>query len=220
MWLGFDIGGTKLAVVVGDAAGRIAARRRRAISASGDPRTDVNAMLRDAHELLAEAGVAPSALRGVGVAAPGPIDFARGVVESPPNLAGWGSVPIRDVARRRVRRARPPRERCECRGAGRVALRRRARRAAPRLSHDVHRGRRRARARRSALSRHRRRGRGRATCRSSGAARASCAAAGGAAASRPTWAAGAGPSGSRGSRRRRAASPRSRARPRTRVPST
>jgi len=95
VWLGFDIGGTKLAVVVGDEAGRIAARRRRAIGASGDPRTDVNAMLRDAHELLAEAGVAASALRGVGVAAPGPIDFARGVVESPPNLAGWDAVPIR-----------------------------------------------------------------------------------------------------------------------------
>jgi glucokinase len=95
VWLGFDIGGTKLAVVVGDDTGRIAARRRRPMRPSGDARTDVDAMLRDAHELLAEAGVAPSALRGVGVAVPGPIDLAGGVVESPPNLAGWGSVPIR-----------------------------------------------------------------------------------------------------------------------------
>ena len=94
MWLGFDIGATKLAVAVGDDAGGIAARRRRPIRATGDPRADVDAMLRDAHELLAEAGVAPSALRGVGVAAPGPIDFARGTVESPPNLPGWRSVPI------------------------------------------------------------------------------------------------------------------------------
>jgi glucokinase len=96
VWLGFDIGGTKLAVAVGDDSGRIVARRRRPIQASGDARADVDAMLRDAHDLLAEAGVAPSALRGVGVTAPGPLDFERGVVESPPNLAGWGSVPIRD----------------------------------------------------------------------------------------------------------------------------
>jgi glucokinase len=95
VWLGFDIGGTKLALVVGDEAGRIAARRRRPIHASGDPRTDVDAMIRDARELLAEAGIAPAALRGVGVAAPGPIDFERGVVEAPPNLVGWGAVPIR-----------------------------------------------------------------------------------------------------------------------------
>ena len=32
MWLGFDIGGTKLAVVVGDSAGRIAA-----LLANGSP---------------------------------------------------------------------------------------------------------------------------------------------------------------------------------------
>ena len=96
MWLGFDIGATKLAVAVGDDAGGIAARRRRPIHATGDPRADVDAMLRDAHELLAEAGAAPSALRGIGVAAPGPIDFARGTVESPPNLPGWRSVPIRE----------------------------------------------------------------------------------------------------------------------------
>jgi glucokinase len=94
MWLGFDIGATKLAVALGDDAGGIAARRRRPIRASGDPRADVDAMLRDAHELLAEAGVPVSGLRGVGVAAPGPIDFARGTVESPPNLPGWRSVPI------------------------------------------------------------------------------------------------------------------------------
>jgi glucokinase len=94
VWLGFDIGATKLAIAVGDDAGGIAARRRRPIRATGDPRADVDAMLRDAHELLAEAGTAPSALRGIGVAAPGPIDFARGTVESPPNLPGWRSVPI------------------------------------------------------------------------------------------------------------------------------
>jgi len=94
VWLGFDIGATKLAVVVGDAAGRIAARRRRPIQATGNPRADFEAMLRDAHELLAEARVAPADLLGVGVAAPGPIDFARGVVQSPPNLPGWDAVPI------------------------------------------------------------------------------------------------------------------------------
>jgi glucokinase len=94
VWLGFDIGATKLAVAVGDDTGRIAARRRRPIRASGDPRADVDAMLRDAHELLAEAGVIPGALRAVGVSAPGPIDYERRSVESPPNLPGWGSVPI------------------------------------------------------------------------------------------------------------------------------
>jgi glucokinase len=94
VWLGIDIGGTKVALALGDDTGRIAARRRRPTQPSGDARTDVEAMLRDARELLADAGVSPGALRGVGLSVPGPIDLARGTVESPPNLTGWGSVPI------------------------------------------------------------------------------------------------------------------------------
>ena len=94
MWLGLDIGGTKLALAVGDERGRIAARRRRAMRPSGSARRDVDAMLAEARELLSEAGVAPGALRGVGVAAPGPIDFQRGEIEAPPNLPGWGRVPL------------------------------------------------------------------------------------------------------------------------------
>ena len=94
MWLGFDIGGTKLALALGDAEGRIAACRRRPMQPSGNPRRDVNAMLADAHELLDEAGVAAADLRGVGVAAPGPIDPLRGEIESPPNLPGWERVPL------------------------------------------------------------------------------------------------------------------------------
>jgi glucokinase len=96
VWVGFDIGGTKLAVVVGDAEGRIAARRRRPSAASGDARSDVDAMIADARALIAEAGVATDAVRGVGVAVPGPIDAQRGTVESPPNLPGWRSVPLVD----------------------------------------------------------------------------------------------------------------------------
>lgn len=94
MWLGFDIGGTKLALALGDAEGGIRARRRRPIEASGDPRRDADAMLADARELLTEAGVAADALRGIGIAVPGPVDSRRGRVERPPNLPGWDSVPL------------------------------------------------------------------------------------------------------------------------------
>ena len=43
---------------------------------------------------MEEQGVAPSALAAVGVSAPGPLDGERGVVEGPPNLPGWDSVPL------------------------------------------------------------------------------------------------------------------------------
>lgn len=96
MWLGLDIGGTKLALALGDAAGRVAARRRRPIESTGDPRRDVDAMIHDARALCAEAGVDPGALRGVGISAPGPVDSRRGVLSRPPNLPGWDEVPLAD----------------------------------------------------------------------------------------------------------------------------
>ncbi|NPV53920.1 MAG: ROK family transcriptional regulator [Firmicutes bacterium] len=34
---------------------------------------------------------------GIGVAAPGPLDVARGIIESPPNLKGWTGVKLREM---------------------------------------------------------------------------------------------------------------------------
>ncbi len=92
--LGVDVGGTKLALAVGDAEGRILARSRRPAPSCGDGEKDVAAILEAARELLDEADVAPEALAGVGLSVPGPIDPDTGFVCSPPNLPGWRDVPI------------------------------------------------------------------------------------------------------------------------------
>ena len=106
MLLGVDIGGTKLALVVGDAAGRIVARRERAMAPSGDARKDVADLAMDAHRLLRDVGVPPDEVACVGLCAPGPIDPATGCVRNPPNLPGWRDVPlvrqVQEVLRRPV----------------------------------------------------------------------------------------------------------------------
>jgi len=97
--LGIDIGGSKVALAVGDAHGRVLARRRRATEPSGDAVRDLERIAADARQLLAEAGVAPGALAAIGVSAPGPVDPAQGAVVRPPNLPGWDVVPVRDHLR-------------------------------------------------------------------------------------------------------------------------
>jgi glucokinase len=94
-WLGIDIGGTKLALAVGDESGRLLAQRRLPTRFTRDPARDLAALAGEARSLCAEAGLALSDLRGVGVAAPGPMDPATGVLLRPPNLPGWDEVPIR-----------------------------------------------------------------------------------------------------------------------------
>lgn len=94
--LGIDIGGSKVALAVADAQGRLRARRRRATEPSGDAERDLERIAGDARSLLAEAGVGRGELAAVGVSAPGPVDPAHGVVVRPPNLPGWGVVPVRE----------------------------------------------------------------------------------------------------------------------------
>jgi glucokinase len=92
--LGIDIGGTKLALSLGDADGKILRRFRRPTDPSGRPEDDIARMADDARQLLAEAGVERDAVAAVGISAPGPVDVERGELVDPPNLPGWGTVPM------------------------------------------------------------------------------------------------------------------------------
>lgn len=92
--VGIDIGGTKLAVSLGDDQGVIQRRSRRPIEASGEPEADVARIAGDVRTLLRDAGVAREDVAAIGVSAPGPVDVERGILVDPPNLPGWGTVPL------------------------------------------------------------------------------------------------------------------------------
>ncbi len=97
MLLGIDIGGTKTVLALGDEAGEIRARRRLATPRSGDAQADLAGLAREARALCEEAGTPLEAVRAVGVALPGPLDLAAGVLLNPPNLPGWHLAPVRDA---------------------------------------------------------------------------------------------------------------------------
>ena len=85
--LGFDIGGTKSAVVFGDEKGNIFYRQK--IPTSSPEQT-----LKKLFELAKKSGyIAERA----GVSCGGPLDEKAGVIKSPPNLKGWDNVPITDM---------------------------------------------------------------------------------------------------------------------------
>ena len=90
--LGFDVGGTKIAVVAGTSSGMILDRRASAYDRAGGFARAWATMTALADEIIAQRG-RPAA---IGVSIGGPLDTGRGIIMSPPNLPGWSGVPLKE----------------------------------------------------------------------------------------------------------------------------
>jgi glucokinase len=95
--LGFDVGGTKTVIALGQADGAVLAHERLETPQSGDPRGDLATLADRARALVAGAGARLDQVAQVGVSFPGPLDVETGIVFNPPNLPGWDRIPVRDV---------------------------------------------------------------------------------------------------------------------------
>jgi glucokinase len=92
---GIDLGGTKIQTVVVDPGGKVLGQSRRPTPTSGGPQDVADAMAESLRESAEQAGVATSALEGIGVGSPGDADEKTGVVSGARNLPGWeGSFPL------------------------------------------------------------------------------------------------------------------------------
>ena len=88
--LGFDVGGTKSAVVIGTPAGQVIAREQFASQSQRGAQSMIADLLSRAKSLLAEHG--PVCCAGVSIG--GPLIPDEGLILSPPNLPGWNRIPL------------------------------------------------------------------------------------------------------------------------------
>lgn len=94
-FMGFDIGGTKCAVVIGDENGKIYDKIR-------FDTTDFDSTM----EKLLKAGdkLFTDDILAIGVSCGGPLNSKLGLIMSPPNLPGWDNVPIIEILEKRFSR--------------------------------------------------------------------------------------------------------------------
>ena len=92
--LGIDIGGTKLAAGVVDAAGGILARGEIPTVASEGPDRVLERVVGLAKDVLVMAGESGKGIARIGIACSGPMDREAGLVFRAPNLPGWVRVPV------------------------------------------------------------------------------------------------------------------------------
>ena len=100
--LGFDIGGTKCAVVLCDLQDdQVIWQGRIEVAASPDWKQVLETLAAGGESLIVKAGVSRSDCR-IGISCGGPLDSAQKLICSPPNLPGWDEVPAVDFLQTRL----------------------------------------------------------------------------------------------------------------------
>lgn len=94
MTIGVDVGGTKVAAGLVDSSGQIVQKARVPMVATADAATGFAAVKAAVEALFALAPEARSAVKGIGICSPGPLDPRTGVVLNPPNVPCWRNFPL------------------------------------------------------------------------------------------------------------------------------
>ncbi len=100
LWVGFDLGGTKMLAVAFGPDFKPRGRSRTKTKGSEGQEAGLARMVETVEEALADAGAKPKELRGIGVGAPGPVRVDSGVLAEAANL-GWKKADIQGVLQKK-----------------------------------------------------------------------------------------------------------------------
>lgn len=94
VWVGFDLGGTKMLAVVFDQNMKILGRERKKTKGFEGAEAGLKRIHAVIEGALDDAKVRKNQILGIGIGCPGPLDLKKGLIREAPNL-GWTNVPIR-----------------------------------------------------------------------------------------------------------------------------
>jgi len=93
--LGIDLGGTKILAGVFDSNLKLIAASKLSTKAERGVDAVIERIARCAREAVDEADLTMKQVRGIGIGAPGAVNFAAGTVIFAPNMPGWKDVPLK-----------------------------------------------------------------------------------------------------------------------------
>jgi glucokinase len=107
MLLGFDIGGTKCAIIIGKTQGDSLMEivDKVAMPTTWPPYDMIEKLFTAAERLLTKNGVSKGELTGIGISCGGPLSSKKGLILSPPNLPGWDKIPMVKMTEERFGRS-------------------------------------------------------------------------------------------------------------------
>ncbi len=106
MLLGFDIGGTKCAVIIGSISNEknIEINFKQVLPTNLPVYEMIELLFVTAEDLLHKHQIAVEQIEGIGISCGGPLSSKKGLILSPPNLPGWDNIPIVEMAEKRFKR--------------------------------------------------------------------------------------------------------------------
>jgi len=102
IWIGFDLGGTKMMAVVFDDKLKVLARKRRKTRGNEGEQVALERLAETILIALEEAKVLPEEVAGIGAGVPGPLDLEKGIILEAPNL-GWKNVALQEFLSKRFK---------------------------------------------------------------------------------------------------------------------
>lgn len=99
--IGFDIGGTKVGIGIGDTQGKLLGSCR-IPNVNTDPGETMQKMVSETKRLIKEAHLELQDFAAFGISAPFPADAVRGIMKRPPNNPKWIDVPILDYMKKHL----------------------------------------------------------------------------------------------------------------------
>jgi glucokinase len=105
LFVGIEIGGTKLQLAVGEGNGPpFRGMVRETVASPGAAARIQRQILDGYHRLLREVQLAPEQIAGIGIGFGGPVDTHRGTIVTSHQVEGWNDFPIVDWLRRELNR--------------------------------------------------------------------------------------------------------------------
>ena len=96
LYVGVDVGGTKVAAGLVDADGRITSQCRVQMNSSSSAEDGLRSVLSAIEQVIVEG----PRIASIGICAPGPLDPVAGIVLNPPNVPCWRNFPLAESVRK------------------------------------------------------------------------------------------------------------------------
>lgn len=95
--IGVDLGGTNIRIALVSGDGVIKDYLKIPTNAQQDKEVTITRIKQGIYQIIRQSDLEIKSINGIGIGAPGPLDFQKGIIHFAPNLPGWEEVPLGEI---------------------------------------------------------------------------------------------------------------------------